>query len=106
VPSGARCLGNPPTPPSQGEKSTASQDEAGQSCTGDRGRDSHAVEHKGRVKGSLASDVGADAQPIGFDTSITVIPCPALEVGKAGRERRSRWNNRPRCGEPEKVPVQ
>jgi len=90
----------------QSQQSNASQDQARQSRTDDGSRDSHAVKHKGRVKRSLASDVGADPQPIGFDTSITVIPCPALEIGKAGRERRSRWNNRPRCGEPEKVPVQ
>jgi hypothetical protein len=39
VPGGARCSGNPPTAPPQGEKSTASPDEAGQSCTYDGGRD-------------------------------------------------------------------
>jgi hypothetical protein len=47
----------------QGEKSTASQDEAGQSCTGDGGRDGHAVEDKGRVKcwrSVTANDVGAN----------------------------------------------
>jgi len=36
------------------------------------------------VKRSLASDVGADPQPIGRNTSITVISCPALKIGEAG----------------------
>src|SRR5262245_43454551 len=83
----------------QDQKNTASQDQARQSRTDDRTRDGHAVEHKGRVKWSLASDVGADPQPIGRNTSIAVISCPALKVGEARGEGRSRF----RCGEPEKV---
>jgi hypothetical protein len=63
----------------QGQKSTASQDQARQSRTGDGSRDSHAVKHKGRVKRSLASDVGADAQPIRRDTSISVIAVSSSE---------------------------
>jgi hypothetical protein len=55
-----------------------------------RPADRHAVEHKGRVERSLASDVGADPQPIGLNTSITCISRPALKIGEAGKERRSR----------------
>ena len=54
------CSSGPPTASRQGQKSTASQDQARQSRTDDGTGDGHAVEHKGRVKRSLASDVGAD----------------------------------------------
>src|ERR1700730_9420318 len=47
--------------------------QARQSGTGDWTGDSHAVEHKRRVKRSLASDVGADPQPIGLNTSIALL---------------------------------
>ena len=43
--------------------------------------DLHAVEHEGRVKRSLASDVGADPQPVGLQE---LISCPALKIGEAG----------------------
>ena len=52
----------------QDEKTNAREDQARQSSTDDGARDSHAVERKGRVKRSLASDVGADPQPIGLYT--------------------------------------
>src|SRR6516225_6877353 len=86
----------------QGQKNTTSQDQARQSCTDDGAGDGHAVERKGRVKRSLASDVGADPQPVGLQE---LISCPALKIGKTRRERSSRRYDRPRCREPEKVSV-
>ena len=67
----------------------------------------HAVERKGRVKRwtrcrSGANDVGADPQPVRVQH---LISCPALKIGEAAGERRSRWHNRPRCREPKKVSV-
>ena len=81
-------LGDFATPSPPAEKATAREDQARQSGTSDGTGNGHAVEHKGCVKRSLASDIGADPQPIGVNTSITVISCPALKIGEAGSASR------------------
>src|SRR5215467_15270338 len=93
----------PPSPPA--EQATASEDQTGQSCTGDGTGHALAGERKGRVKRWTrcrigANDVGADPQPVRVQHCIS---CPTLKIGEAGGERRSRGHNRPRCREPEKV---
>ena len=106
----ARSSG-PPTASRQGEKTTASQDQARQSSTNDGTGDSHAVDDEGRVKlwhrGAInaTNNVSADPQPIGRDASIAVISCPALEIGEAEGEGRSGWHNRLWGRQPEKVPI-
>src|SRR5262249_57428425 len=88
----------------KGHKNTASQDQTRQSRTDDGAGDTHAVEHEGRVKlgcRGATNDVGADPQPVGCNTSLTVISCPALKISEAGGKRRSgRHQNRLRGREP------
>ena len=71
-----------------GKKTTARGHQARQSSTSNGAGHGDAVKHKGRIKRSLASDIGADPQPIGVNTSITVISCPALKIGEAGSASR------------------
>jgi hypothetical protein len=101
--SGSRFSASLVAPPS--EQAAAREDQAGQSSADTGTRDGNAIERKGRVKRSLVSNVGADPQPIGGNTSITLISCPALKIGGAEGEGRSRRNDRLRCGEPKKVPI-
>jgi hypothetical protein len=72
----------------QDQKNTTSQDQARQSSTNNGAGDAHAVEDEGRVelwrRGATTNNVSADPQPIGLDTSITVISCPALKIGETG----------------------
>ena len=98
--SDVRHSGHRAPPTRQGDKATASHHESGQARTRDGAGDGHAVEHKGRVKRPLASDVSADPQPVGVQK---LISCPALKIGETGGERRSRRHDRPRCGEPQKI---
>ena len=49
-----------------------------------------------------ADDIGADPQPIGIQV---LIPGPALEIGKSGRERRARRDDRFGGGQPQELPA-
>ena len=93
----------PPSPSAEGERPPLANTRPGNPAPAMGPGTAHAVEHKGRVKRPLVSDVSAIRSQSGIQK---LISCPALKIVEAHRKSRSRWhNNRLRCREPEKVPA-
>jgi hypothetical protein len=79
--SGERLSASLTAPPNK--KAPGGEDQTGQSGADAGTGNGNAIERKRRVKRSLVSNVGADPQPIGVNTSTTFISCPALKIGGA-----------------------